>query len=361
MAISIIEHTPLMTSKVVGAFNEVITVAEGFSQWFPRETTPSFYVDIRVRRGSRKIAVDVQRFTEGRATKMSKMTENKYLPPYYELEYYFNRDEIYMRALEFGTLNSAGANRMIAQNALDNLTEQRNMIERSIRLQQAQVLQTGIVTLINGDNIDFRRKAASIVNITTGGSTYWNNATTATPLTDIAKGATFLRNEGTATGNELNLIARSGAIQALMASDQVTKQADYRWIERVNIGFPQFTESTGFTFNGQIAAGDFRINLWSYDEIYEDENGVDQYYLDAGNVVLLPANFQGKTVFGALPGMKDATIGGEGTKIPTAVEAEFLIRPFYDERTLSSGIKMSSAPIVLPITVDRIFTMKVFA
>jgi len=361
MAISIIEHTGLMTSKVVGAFDETITVAEGFSQWFPRETTPSFYVDIRVRRGSRKVAVDVQRFTEGKATKMSKMTENKYLPPYYELEYYFNRDEIYMRSLEMGTLNSAMGNAMIAQNAVDNLREQRNMIERSIRLQQSQVLQTGIVTLINGDNIDFRRKAASMVDVTTGGSTYWNNATTATPLADIAKGGVFLRQTGTATGNVMNLIGRSTAIQALLASDEIKEGGDYRWIERVNIGFPEFNDATGFTFNGQIAAGDFRVNLWSYDEIYEDENEEDQYYLDEGNVILLPANFQGKTVFGALPGMKDATIGGEGTKIPTAVEAEFLIRAFYDDRTLSSGLKMSSAPIVLPTTVDRIYTMKVFA
>ena len=32
-----------------------------------------------------------------------------------------------------------------------------------------------------------------------------------------------------------------------------------------------------------------------------------------------------------------------------------------DIQTISSGIKMSSAPIVIPITVDRIFTMKVIA
>lgn len=361
MAISIIEHNSVMTTKVVGAFKEVIPVANGFSQWFPRETTPSFYVDVRVQRGTRKIAVDVVRFTEGQATKMTKSTENKYLPPYYELEYFFNRDEIYMRALEFGSLNSANGNRMIAQNALDNLVEQRHMIERSIQKQFAEVLQTGIITLVNGDNIDYRRKATSMVDITADGGVYWSDTANATPLADIAKGGVFLRQVGTASGNALNLIARSSVIANLMATADYKNQADYRWIERMNIGMPQFTEATGFTYSGQIAAGDFRVNLWSYDEFYETEDGTSVYYLDSDNAILLPENFIGKTVFGALPGMKDSSVGGVDTKIPTAVESEFLIRAFYDERTISSGMKMSSAPIVIPITVDRIYTMKVIA
>lgn len=361
MAISIIEHTSVMTTKVVGTFKEVIPVAEGFSSWFPRETTPTFFVDIRVKRGTRKVAVDVMRFTEGQATKMTKLTEDKYLPPYYELEYFFNRDEIYMRALEMGGMSSPTSNRMIAQNALDNLIEQKNMIGRSIKKQQAEVLQYGTITLVNGDNIDFRRKPASMVDVVADGGAYWDNPTTAKPLSDLAKGGKFLRNVGTATGNVLNYVGRSETIAALLATDEFKSFADFRHIERMNIGMPQFSDSTGFTFNGQFAAGDFRVNIWSYDEIYEDENGADQYYLEDGMVILLPVNFQGKTVFGALPGMTDSTIAGTKTKIPAAVETDYLIRPFYDERTISSGMKMSSAPIVLPITIDRIYTLKVLA
>ncbi len=362
MAISIIEHNSIMTSKVVGAFKEIIPVAAGFSQWFPEETSPSLEVDVRVQRGSRKISVDVERFTEGRATKLSKVTENKYIPPYHELEYYFNRDEVFMKLVQFQALNSASGNRLIAQNAFDNLNEQRNMIRRAIQKQQADVFQTGIITLKNGDNIDYRRKAASMIDVNTAGNPYWNNPTTAKPLDDLAKGGLFLRQIGTASGNELNFIARSSVIAALMATDQYKSFADYRRIDRLQIGMPQFTESTGFTYHGQIAAGtDYRVNLWSYDEFYEDENENSIYYLSDKLGVLLPMNFQGKTVFGGLYGLEKTNIGGADTKIPTVVETDYLIRPFYDDRTVSSGIKQSSAPIVIPITVDRIFTLKVFA
>jgi hypothetical protein len=263
--------------------------------------------------------------------------------------------------LEMNALNSPQGNKMVAQNALDNLVEQRLMIERTIRKQQADVFQTGVITVLNGDNINFNRKAESMVNVTAGGGAYWSNTTTSKPLDDLAKGGKFLRTTGTATGNVLNYVGRSETIAALMATDQFKANADFRHIDRMNIGMPEFTDTTGFTFNGQFAAGDFKINLWSYDEIYADENDVDTYYLAYGIVVLLPVNFQGKTVFGALPGMSNASIGGVSTKIPAAVETDYLIRAFYDEKTLSSGLKMSSAPIVVPITVDRIYTLKVLA
>lgn len=361
MAISIIEHNGMLTNKIVGTFNEDIPVRAGFSGWFPRETTPSLLVDVRVKRGSRKVAVDVLRFTEGNKTKSTRLTEHLYQPPFYRQEYDFVRDEIYMRALEFGSFTSPTANRMIAQSALDSLRENRDMIERAIRLQQAQVLQTGIVTLKNGDNIDFRRKAASIVDVSVGAGEYWSNPTTSTPLADIAKGGVFLRNIGNATGNVLNMIGSSVAIQNFFASDEVKESADFRWIERINVGFPEFSESTGFTYNGQVAAGDFRVNIWTYSEIYEDEAGNTEYYLDEGNVILLPVDFQGKTVFGALPSMVERTVGGVTTKIPAAVESEFLLRGYYDEKTISSTLELTSAPLVIPITIDKVYTMKVLA
>ena len=60
MAISIQEHGSLMTTKVVAKFKEIIPVKSGFSPVFPRDTVPTFYVDVAVQSGSRKIAPDVE-------------------------------------------------------------------------------------------------------------------------------------------------------------------------------------------------------------------------------------------------------------------------------------------------------------
>ena len=64
---------------------------------------------------------------------------------------------------------------------------------------------------------------------------------------------------------------------------------------------PQFTESTGFALQGKVAAGDFEVLLWTYNEKYTDASGTTQYYLANANVVMIPDDFMGKTIFGGLP------------------------------------------------------------
>lgn len=361
MAISIIDHSAKLTSKIVAKFEETIPVRAGFSGWFPRETTGTYEIDVEVQRDNDLIAVDVVRFTEGNKNKASIATEHKYIPPYFKEDYDFQRDQVYMTAVALGGLGSATANKMIAMNAIKNVNKNRDKVERAIRKQQADVLQTGIVTLVNGDSIDYKRKAASMVNVDTLGD-FWNLAT-ATPMNDIRKGMDFLRNVGNSGGSAVNVVMRSAALEAFLATTQIKDQGSYvvNQIQRINIGMPQFTESTGFALHGQISAGDFNVNLWTYNEKYTDANGVTQYYLAENLVVMIPDDFQGKTVFGGLVDLQTNTIAGVATETPVLVESEYLIRSYSDKRTVSSTLELSSAPLVVPFTIDKIYTMQVLA
>ncbi|QCW21731.1 putative major capsid protein [Flavobacterium phage FCOV-S2] len=360
MAISLLQHSEKLTKKVVGTFDEMIPVRAGFSEFFPRETTPSLEIDVEVQRDNDLIAVDVQRFTEGNPGKITRLTEHKYIPPYFKQEYYFNLDAVYMNTIAQGVMNNPNINRQLGQNALKNMNKERLKIERAIRKQQAQVLQTGIVTMVNGDNINYRRKAGSIVDIDVAG-VYWSDAANATPLKDIQEGLRFLRDEGNSASSVVNLIMRSEGLNALTATAQFLKEADVRRIDRVTLSMPQFSEVSGMAYHGQIGAGDFDVNLWTYNEKYTDASGNTQFYLDANKAILLPGDFQGKTVFGGLPSLSDLSIGGQMATVPTVVEAEYLLRPFANERTMQSGLELTSAPLVIPFTIDKIYTMKVLA
>lgn len=367
MAISIQEHSALLTSKVIGSFNEEIPVREGFSGLFPSETTPSFYVDITVKRGTGRAAVDVQRFAEGNKSKMSVSTEKKYLPPFYKIDYDYSRSDIYLTTAAYGLTNSASANKLMRDNALEAVMSNKDEIVRAIRKQQADVLQTGIVTIKNGDNIDYKRKAASIVNVDTLGD-YWNLAT-ATPVDDIQKGLKFLREIGKSSGlASVNVVMRDAAFTAFMNTTQVKGDATnpnglgmLRRIERIDIGMPEFSEASGMAYQGRLAAGDFVVNVWTYNETYEDASGNQVYYLDAGNVIMIPTDFKGKTVFGALPAEVMSTVGGVTEMVPGIVEKDFLLRGYSDRKTLSSTLELTSAPLVIPFTIDKIYTMKVLA
>lgn len=362
MAISLIEHSNAITKKIVGKFEESIPVRAGFGGFFPSETTPSLEVDVEVQRDNDLIAVDVVRFTEGNKNKFSRLTEHKYIPPFFKEDYDFQRDQVYMNTIALGVgMENAQVNKVIAQNAVKNVEKNRKKIERAIRKQQSEILMTGIVELTNGDSIDYKRKAASMVDVSTGAGDYWSVVATATPLTDLANAMTFLRDVGNSNGSAINVVMRSAGLNAFMATTQVKEQADIRRIDRITLAMPQFDAATGMAFHGQVAAGDFMVNLWTYNEKYTDSAGATQHYLDSNKVVVLPDDFMGKTVFGGLPSFQDMNIGGVTSRVPAVIEAEYLIRAYSDEKTLSSTIELTSAPLVVPFTIDKIYTMQVLA
>lgn len=358
MAIDRIDHSRMLTSKIVGKFEEDIPVRSGFSGWFPEETTPTLEVDVEVQRDNDLIAVDVMRFTEGNKNKLSKSSEHKYIPPYFKEDYDFQRDQVYMNTIALGAgMDNVQVNATITKNAVKAVSKNRDKIIRAIRKQQADVLQTGIVSLTNGDNINYGRKAASMVVV----SNLWSNPTTAKPIDDLRAGMTFLRNVGNSSGAAVNVVMRADALAAFLASDQLTKQGPYvvEQIQRINVGMPQFTESTGFALHGRIAAGDFVVNLWTYNEKYTNDAGATVYYLDNNKVVMIPDDFQGKTIYGGLPTLNTTTVNGISVDVPAIVEANFLIRSYSDKRTISSTIELTSAPLVVPFTIDKIYTLQV--
>ena len=356
--IGINQHSKTIASKIVGKFKEDIPVRTGFGGFFPQETTPTLHIDVEVERDNDLIAVDVQRFTEGNKNKFSLHTEKKYQPPFFKEDYDFARDEVYMTTVALGATNVAGANQAIAQNALNAIRKNRKKIERAIRKQQAEVLQTGIVTLKNGESIDFKRKAASIVDL--GAGNYWNQGST-TPRVDLGAAMTFLREEGNSTGMTINVVMRTDAMNAFLNNASVKDVVDARRMERIKIDMPQFNETTGMAFHGQVDAGDFVVNLWTYNEKYTDAAGLTQYYLDRENVIVLPSDFEGKTVFGGLPYMRSTSMGGQTVKVPGVMESDYLLRAYDDEKTISSTLELTSAPLVIPFTIDKVYTIQVLA
>jgi hypothetical protein len=358
MPIDRIQHSRALTAKIVGKFEEDIPVRSGFSAWFPEETTPTFEVDVEVQRDNDLIASDVIRFTEGNKNKFSRVSEHKYIPPYFKEDYDFQRDQVYMNTVAMGVgMDNVQVNSVIAKNAVKAIRKNRDKIVRAIRKQQADVLQTGIVSLTNGDNINYNRKASSMVVA----PVLWSNVATAKPIDDLRNGMSFLRNVGNSSGSAVNVVMRGDAFAAMIATDQITKQGPnvIEQIQRINVGMPQFTEATGFALHGRIAAGDFVVNLWTYNEKYTDANGVTQFYLANNKVIVLPDDFQGKTIFGGLPTLNTSSVGGVSVDVPGIVETDYLIRAYSDQKTISSTIELTSAPLVVPFTIDKIYTLQV--
>lgn len=352
------QHSTTILKRVIARFEEDRMVLEGMGGFFTRVTSPTLDVSVEVIRDSDPISTDVERFTEGNHNKVTRTAEKLYRPPYHKELYDFSRDEVYMTTVALGVLTSVQANRAISQNALKNVRKNRNKIERAILKQQADVLQTGVVTLTNGDNISYRRKASSMVDL--GAGNYWD-ASGSDPIANISTGLTFLRDEGASSVGTAVLIMRTAGLNALLNNANIKEGVNFRRSNRTEITMPQLDGSRGMAMHGTLAAGDYQVQIWTYNQSYTNAAGTRTYYLNQNNAILLPEDFEGRMMFGGLPSMAPANIGGVNTMVPTVVETDYLLRSYGEERTISSVIELSSAPLAVPYTIDRMYTMQILS
>lgn len=358
MSITLNQHKESITKRIIAKFSDMQTPKMGLSGFFPSVTTSDKMLSIEVERNRQLVAADVQRGTDATLNTFDKYSEKIYIPPFYQEG--FNFVDLDRYNVTFGNNNSptqSDAMNMIVE-ADKRLRALKNKVERAIEKQRAEALQTGIVTLVNGDNIDYKRQANSIVALTAGNR--WNEGTSS-PMGALGTGGRFLREEGLSAGSTINVILGRDAFAAFMANDEVKAEADIRRIERINIGFPQLNNVTGLSFHGQISTFDFIINLWTYNDFYEEANGTKVPYIDPKNVIMVAEDFVANTGFAGVPAIIRDMNNAEYPEYISQVESEFYVNNYIDPRKKAHMFEICSAPLAVPVSIDRIYTMQVLA
>lgn len=351
--ITLNQHRHHITQTMIARFEDDKEPREGLSAFFPEVTTSSKHLSIEVQRNKQLVAVDVQRCTDPVRNTFSKSTEKIFVPPYYNEAFDFTSCERYDVTFGQNNMPTEVDATLLLGSAMKKVKALKNKILRAIELQRSQVLQTGIVVLKNGDSIDYRRKSASMkVN---SGAENWN-VSTSDPYGDIEKGMEFLREEGLSSDTTINAIFGKDAFKNFMNHEKVQKQMEIRRLDRTTIGMPQFNNVTGMAYQGQFAAGDFTINIWTYNETYLDpaDNVTKKTYIDKDNVILVTSDFEGKTAFAGIPAIIDTGAGD----IVAPIESKFYIRDVIDQVRMTWDYIINSAPLVIPVSIDRIYTLK---
>lgn len=184
----------------------------------------------------------------------------------------------------------------------DCLREERESIERRWDWMACQAAVYGYVDVYGEDypkvRVDFHRDPA--LTIVLSGASAWS-ADTAQPMEDINLGRTTAFAKG---GSSVNNI-----IFGLTAWGNFTKRVNLKELmSRDNAGSNSNVNTTGlqdgspFEYQGRISGpnGAGFIDLWTYSNEYEDDDGVMQPYMDARDVVGIGNNFQGVRAFGAI-------------------------------------------------------------
>lgn len=346
--ISTTDAQGLSTKAMIAAYRERISPTNFLRSFFPNKVTGAKEVSIQVRRGFEKIAVDVQRGSDGNKNRWSLSTEKIFVPPYFKEFFDSTELQLYDRLYGATEIDDATFAALI-NDIVDHQMELQEKIERTYELYCSQVLESGIVQLKQGINIDFKRKSASLVD--DGAGQYFADAID--PFKKFETGCKFMREKGKSGDAVFNALCGDAALADLLANAKfLTRQNLF------NMSLDQVTgparNNAGATFHGIITAGSYKVQLWAYPQVYDDpDTSASTPYLNSKKVIMIPSNPRFHFAFGGVPQLLKP-----GT--PPQVGA-FIFSDYIDEKHKTHEYYVESAGVPVPVAIDQIYTFKAVA
>ena len=354
MEINVVDARGIFTKKLIEVYRERTAPPSFFRSFFRTVESDTKEISIEVQRGTEKVAVDVERGTNGNRNKFSKSSEKIFVPPYYHE--YFNATELdfYDRLFtQNGTVDEVTFGNWL-ETVIEKLAMLQDKIERAYELQCSQVFQTGVVQLNAGTNIDFKRKAGSLVD--KGAGNYWDQ-TTVNPIDDLEEACTFIRTKGKSGGSNYNAIMGSKALNEFLNNTNIKERADIRRIALDEIVEPQ-RNSVGGVLHGWVSAGSYKVYLWTYPEFYDEAGtgGAEGLsYIDERNVIVLPERTRFTLGYAAVPMLlgvnRNEGVGVQGKR------GAYLVEEHIDPRRKTHEFTIESAGVAIPVAVDTIYTL----
>ena len=342
------------TKRVIGLFMDLAQPTLFFKSFFRTETTEALQLSLEVERSGRPVAVDILRGSEGRITRRDKSTEKIYIPPYFDYKYNLQALDGYDRLFgESNEISSGHWMRVVNQTARE-VAKNVDRINRRYELMSAQAFLTGIVTMKNGDNIDYKRKAASIVAY--AASHGWD-VNTINPGLIMEQGAEFMIKEGLVNpGTEFNVICGKEAWNAFRANEERQKEGDIKDQKFQDLISP-VPFGNGSVLKGRFSYGNYNFRLWGYDGYYDDPDNSDTTtaYMDSKKIVMLPDTVDFVFGYGGVPAM--VNVGEE--RMPSTMEGEMVGYQYADEAKTAAFFGVRSAGLPILSFVDRLFTATV--
>lgn len=347
--ISTLDARGMYTKKLIAVYKERSKAPTQFLySFFREEFSDTKELSIEVQRGTEKIAVDVARGTKGNRNGFSKSTEKIFVPPYFREYFDATELEIYDRLFTSETIDENVLAKFL-EDVVDKLRALTDKIKRTYELYCAMVFQTGIVELKQGVNINFLRKAASMVDLGSGAG-YWSVANHDL-YADLEVGIKFVRTEGKATGSVFVGIFGEKAFNTMLKNSIFLQRQDLVSMKLDAISSPQANSAGGF-YHGRLTVGSFLLDVWTYPEEYTDpDTNTKKKYIDEDNVIITPPKSDFVFGYGAVPRLFKGVVGRK--------KGDFIIGEYLDEEEVTHKFDVKSAGVPIPVAIDTIWTAKV--
>lgn len=325
-------------------------------KWFPRQinsTTEKIYFD-EIDENEYRLAPFVAPNVQGRPMRSKGFSTKSFRPAYTKPKHVVDPSRSLSRRVGENFLGSLSPQERYDAIIADNMRRERQMIENRWDWMACQALVTGSV-IVTGDDypsvtVDFGRHAE--LTTVLSGAALWT-ATTATPMADIqaSRIASFKRSRAPVNTMIFGLDAWAAFLDKSHADVQNLLNVLIRGNEslfnasNINSGQP-------YNYQGSLVGtgGLGRLDMWTYSNFYEGDDGVGIPYFDPGTVVGIGERVEGAQCFGA--------IMDRGAQL----QPLSMFPKMWDEQDPSVTYTMTqSAPLPVPVRPDNTFSIKVTA
>ena len=251
--------------------------------------------------------------------------------------------------------DAKAAEKVLKVAAGKSLVINKKIFTGGIELQASQVLQTGKLELKNKDGVttyelDFKPKASHFPTVTTD----WSDPA-ADALGDLSALGDVIKSDSGVRSTIL--IFGSSAWSNFQKNDDVKELLDNRRIEIGDIN--PMLDDTGAIYRGRIWAGNYELEMWSYDADYEDpQTGNPVSYVATDNVVMLSEKTRLDKTAAEVPLVKkpDSMLA---PLIPNALQSRaqnqgYVLTPNVyasPDNTALFG-QLYSRPLLVPVQID---------
>ncbi len=300
--------------------------------------------------GGRPLAPFVAPNVQGRIMKERGYTARTFRPAYLKPKSVIRPEKAFVRR-PGETLTQGDLSPMDRWNAAvaDSMALHKDSIYRRWDWMGARAVIDGAVTVSGEDyppvTVDFGRDALLSLTLTSGAR--WSQGG-ATPIADL----TLMRNRVFTVGrqpitrltfglNAWNYFISFTDVKALL--DKNTRGSDSFWNRAIPEAAPY--QPAGI-LQGEAGAG--RLELWTYNDQYDDESGTATPYMDQDTVVGTGTGIQGVRAFGAIRDKR------------AQLQALPIFPKMYDKEDPSVTYALTqSAPLMIPTNPNGSFKLKV--
>ena len=295
-------------------------------------------------------------------------TNKTQTPPLYKEERPYNVDNFRKRTAGTTIYNDAEVKAIVMDKTASDLADLSDKMDRSIILQFAYVLQTGIIPFKtkklseNGilSDLDYECPVAHFA----GPVTVWSDVDSK-PLTDLeARSIVVQKACGEAPDT---VIFGVTAFQNFLATTQVKNQLDNRKINKGVVGPKNLSiggeagksmDRDGMDYLGYYIINGKKCGFYSYVDYYLDpqDDTTELSYIDADNIVMLSSNARYGLYYAGInkivdtpADMKDFLPDSRITVIGTTQASQQFASTVVDVDSNTVKLRLESAPLVVPI------------